>query len=164
MKVFYFGGQKSGKSNLAEQQTLTLSGLTKPYYIATYDDSYGDSEMQKRILDHKVSREDNFITIEETLDLSKVIKSGNTYLVDCLSMWILNNIDNREVDFINQLDYLLKIDANIVFVLNDTTQGIIPIDKISRRYVDLTGIVGQKIAKICDNVYEVKFGIPIQLK
>jgi len=39
MKVLYFGGQKSGKSRLAEMRALSLSKnrAIKPYYIATYD-------------------------------------------------------------------------------------------------------------------------------
>ena len=95
MKVLYFGGQKSGKSNLAEKKALELSSL-QPYYIATYDNSYGDREMEIKISKHQNSREDNFITIEESKDLTKVIKDTNTYLIDCLSMWLLNNIDLNE--------------------------------------------------------------------
>ena len=51
-----------------------------------------------------------------------------------------------------------------MFVLNDVTCGVIPIDAISRRYVDLSGLIGQKLAMICDEVYEVKLGLRIRLK
>ena len=160
MKILYFGGQKSGKSRLAEQRALNLS-QAKPTYIATYHDSYSDSEMKARIAKHKTQREDKFITIEEPKDLVKVIDKG-TYLVDCVSMWILNNPDEEEL--LSQLKTLSKIDANIIFVLNEVTSGVIPMDKESRKFVDLTGIIGQKLAEICDEVYEVKFGIEVRIK
>ncbi len=163
MKILYFGGQKSGKSKLAEQKTIELC-KTKPYYIATYDNSYGDSEMKSRVLNHQKQREGNFITIEEIKDLTKVVKDNNTYLIDCISMWLLNNIENEQKELLSQLEKISKTNANIVFVLNDVNSGVIPLDKLSRKYVDLSGIIGQKLASICDEVYEVKLGIGIKIK
>jgi adenosylcobinamide kinase/adenosylcobinamide-phosphate guanylyltransferase len=163
MKVLYFGGQKSGKSRLAEAKALEISN-SKPYYIATYDNSFGDKEMDKRIQRHQDDREGKFITIEQTKDLPKVIKDGNTYLIDCISMWILNHIETSEEELIEQIEKLSQIDANIVFVLNDVNSGVIPLEYQSRRFVDFTGIVGQKLASICDEVYEVKLGIGVQIK
>ncbi len=164
MKILYFGGQKSGKSNLAEQKAIRLSNERKPYYIATYDNSYGDSEMIQRIQKHQLQRVDNFLTIEETHELFSVINEGETYLIDCISMWILNNIEEDETNLLEQLDLLSKKNANIVFVLNDVSSGVIPLDSLSRKYVDLSGIIGQKLASFCDEVYEVKLGLEVKLK
>lgn len=164
MKYLYFGGQKSGKSSLAEQKTLTLSSHSKPFYIATYDRSFYDSEMNQRIEKHQLQRENKFITIEEPKDLSKVIQANNCYLVDCVSMWILNNIDQKEDFFLHQLDRLSIIDSTIVFVLNDVSSGIIPLQRETRKFVDLSGIIGQKLASICDEVYEVKLALALRLK
>jgi len=163
-KILYFGGQKSGKSALAEQKTIELSSSKAPYYIATYDNSFGDSEMKQRVDKHQNQRENRFITIEEPKDLRKVIKEGETYLIDCLSMWLLNNIDLDELQLLEQLKMLQNCKANIVFVLNDVSSGVIPLDKESRKYVDMSGIIGQFVAKFCDEVYEVKMGIAIKLK
>ena len=164
MKILYYGGQKSGKSHLAEAKALLLSGHKKPDYIATYDNSYNDDEMERRIDRHKRQREDKFITIEEPFDLPSVIKSGETYLIDCISMWILNNIKLSEEELISQIETLATIDANIVFVLNDVSSGIIPLEKESRKFVDLSGIIGQKIAAISDEVFEVILGLEKALK
>ena len=166
MFILYYGGQKSGKSKLAEKKAIELSSKTKkkPFYIATYDDSYFDDEMKKRISNHQKQRKNNFITIEETINLPKVIKENETYLVDCLSMWILNNIDNDDKKLFRQIKKLKKLNTNIVFVLNDVNNGVIPMDKMSRKFVDTTGIIGQKIAKMSDKVYEVKLGISQKLK
>ena len=163
MKILYFGGQKSGKSSLAEAKTLSIT-THKPIYLATYDHSFGDDEMGMRIDKHRSSRGEKFITIEESRDLLRVIKPHHTYLVDCISMWILNRLDASEEEMIAEIEVLGTIDANIVFVLNDVTSGVIPADSISRRYVDLSGIIGQKLAQICDEVIEVKLGLERRLK
>jgi adenosylcobinamide kinase/adenosylcobinamide-phosphate guanylyltransferase len=163
MRILYFGGQKSGKSTLAEKKALELSD-SKPYYIATYNNSFNDNEMAKRIEKHRLQREDSFITIEEQNNLIKVIEDNNTYLIDCISMWLLNNIENSEEFLLKQIDTICKTNANIIFVLNDVNSGVIPIDNISRQFVDLTGIIGQKIALMCNEVYEVKFGLENRLK
>ncbi|MBD3806875.1 bifunctional adenosylcobinamide kinase/adenosylcobinamide-phosphate guanylyltransferase [Sulfuricurvum sp.] len=113
MKILYFGGQKSGKSSLAETKALALA-TDKPYYLATYDHSFGDDEMKMRI--------------------------------------------------VSEIETLGEIDANIVFVLNDVGSGVIPNDPISRRYVDLSGIIAQALARCCDEVYEVKLGLEKRLK
>lgn len=164
MKILYFGGQKSGKSRVAEARTLELSKDKKPYYIATYDNSYGDIEMQNRVLKHQNQRSDKFNTIEEKFELSTVIKDENTYLIDCISMWLLNGIDKDEEKLLKEIEKISKIDANIVFVLNDVNSGVIPFDNISRKFVDLSGIIGQKLASFCDEVYEVKLGLTQKLK
>ena len=164
MKILYFGGQKSGKSLLAEVKTLKLSKEEKPYYIATYDNSYGDISMQNKINNHKIQRENNFISIEQTHNLLEVIEDNHTYIIDCMSMWILNNIDKDDEYFINHINKIGKINANIVFVLNDVNSGIIPLEAQSRRFVDITGIVGASLVGICSEVYEVKFTLENRLK
>jgi len=164
VKVLYFGGQKSGKSRLAEKKALALSRDKKPYYIATYNNSFKDSEMEERIKKHKLQRANRFITIEESFNLNRVIKDKNIYLIDCVSMWILNMIDKDLSKLLEEIELISKRDIDIIFVLNDVNSGIIPIDKISRRFVDYSGVIGQKIASFCDEVYEVKFGIELKIK
>ena len=164
MKTLYYGGQKSGKSLLAEKKSLQLAYNTKPYYIATYDNSYYDNEMQSRIKKHQSQRKENFISIEEPKDLTKVIKNNNTYLIDCISMWILNHLEDDIDVLLAQLERIISVDAHIVMVLNDVGSGVIPMDVQSRKFVDYSGIVGQKLAQLCDEVYEVKLGLEMKLK
>ncbi len=164
MKILYYGGQKSGKSLLAERKALELSIGTKPYYIATYDKSYEDKEMQRRIETHQAQRKERFITIEEPLHPSAHIKAGGTYLIDCMSMWLLNTIEEPIEVLKREIERVAGIDADIIFVLNDVSSGIIPIDSMSRTYVDRSGIIGQRLAALCDEVYEVKLGIAVRLK
>jgi len=120
--------------------------------------------MQERLWQHAFQRANKFITIEEPFELSKVVKKKGTYLIDCISMWILNTINVEMHELFEELELLEKSDANIIFVLNDVNSGVIPLDKESRTFVDRTGVIGQKLASFCDEVYEVKMGLPIQLK
>jgi len=162
MKILYVGGQKSGKSRLAEQKILEIA-TQKPYYIATYDDSYADVEMQQRLAQHRKQRAERFVTLEEPLFLDRVIEDGRSYLVDCLSMWILNLL---EADIAHEpiLDAVFGKEADMVFVLNSVGSGIIPDNALSRRYIDLSGVIGQQVAAACDEVYEVVVGLPKRLK
>jgi len=162
LKVLYIGGQKSGKSSLAERKILSLADK-KPYYIATYDNSFDDDEMQKRVDIHKKRREESFVTLEEPLYLDRVIEDNEFYLVDCLSMWIMNTLE-KGVDFKDILKRVLKKDATIVFVLNDVNSGIIPQNRLAREYIDISGIVGQITAASCDEVYHVIVGLENRLK
>lgn len=164
MKIFYFGGQKSGKTKAGIKKAFELSRTKKPYYIATYDNSFGDSSMGERINKHIIERKNDFITIEEPKDLTKIIKENNTYLIDCVSMWLFNNLQNNEESLKLQLLEICKKEANIIFILNDVSCGVIPFDKESRRFVDYSGIIGQELVKLCDEVYEVKYGIERKIK
>jgi adenosylcobinamide kinase/adenosylcobinamide-phosphate guanylyltransferase len=164
MKILYYGGQKSGKSLLAEKRALELTYDKKPYYIATYDNSYADQEMQERIYKHQWQREAKFISIEEPYDLPSVIANRGTFLVDCLSMWILNTLDIEIDELFEQIETLANRNANIIFVLNNVSSGVIPMDAESRKFVDRSGVIGQRVAKICDEVYEVKVGLESRLK
>jgi adenosylcobinamide kinase/adenosylcobinamide-phosphate guanylyltransferase len=164
MKVLYFGGQKSGKSLLAEEKTLQLTGNKMPFYLATYNNNYHDDEMNQRVKKHQTQRQTSFLTIEEPFDLRGVIEENESYLVDCLSMWLLNNLEKSEEELLSELDALASSSSHIVFVLNSVNEGVIPLEKESRKFVDLTGIIGQKVASFCDEVYEVKLGIEVKLK
>ncbi len=164
MKIFYFGGQKSGKTRAGIKKALELSLNEKPYYVATYDNSFGDDSMQNRIDKHIIERKEDFITIEEPKDLTKIVEVNKTYLIDCVSMWLFNNLQNSEETLKTQLQEISKINANIIFILNDVSCGIIPLDKESRRFVDFSGLIGQELAKLCDEVYEIKYGIERRLK
>lgn len=164
MKILYIGGQKSGKSSFAEKKALSISKKQKPVYVATYQNSFDDKEMKKRIKKHQNTRLDKFETLEATYDLHKVLQEDKTYLIDCLSMWIFNHLDFAQEKIEKKIKKLLKSKANIVFVLNDVTTGVIPLDKESRKFVDLTGIVGQIVAKSCDEVIRVEYGIETKIK
>jgi len=164
MKALFIGGIKSGKSKNAENFTIKHADK-KPYYLATTE--FIDEEMAKKIELHKIQREDNFITIEESLELTKSISECNdVVLVECLSMWINNMLYHKrsKEQIFKEIDELLSLDRSIVFVLNDVGTGIIPDNKLAREFIDLSGIISQKIASKCDAVFHTIAGISTRIK
>jgi adenosylcobinamide kinase/adenosylcobinamide-phosphate guanylyltransferase len=163
MKVLFTGGQKSGKSTEAEKMAISLA-TSKPYYLATSE--IMDRELERRVELHKKQREDRFITVEEPLNLSDTINScDDVVLVECLTIWINNMLhyDKRD-DIFSELEKVLSLKNDMVFVLNDVGLGIIPENKLAREFIDISGKVGQMVAASCDEVYYVTCGIRSQLK
>lgn len=163
-KVLFIGGIKSGKSFCAEKYALKNS-TTKPTYLATTE--FIDEEMQKRVDAHKLNRKDEFETIEESLKLYEIISIlDDVILIECVSMWINNmlyhgfNFD----DMSNELEDILALDKNIVFVLNDVGAGVIPDNNLAREFIDISGKLSQLIASECDEVYHTIAGISTRIK
>ena len=68
--IFYItGGERSGKSNFAQQ--LALQHSNAPKYVAT--SRIWDDDHQKRIDRHKADRDDRWTSVEEEKLLSTVI-------------------------------------------------------------------------------------------
>jgi len=167
------GGARSGKSHYAEQ--LALASHKEVIYIAT--GSAGDDEMQARIEKHQADRPKYWQTIEEPVLLADVIERyANTrhcLLVDCLTL-LLSNIlfdsqgNYQEDVFLQQKQALLNelphIHADIILVSNEVGSGVIPIDSMSRHFVDEAGRLHQQLAKLCSHVTLVTAGLAQQLK
>lgn len=163
MIVLYTGGQKSGKSLLAEGKTLELA-KEKPYYLATAE--VFDEEFKERVKRHLVQRGDAFITIEEPCSLSEAIAScDDAILIDCLTVWINNMIFYmREEEISTEIEKLLDSGKDIVMVINEVGCGIIPGDKLSRKFADLSGQVAQQVARRADEVHFCSAGLSLRMK
>jgi adenosylcobinamide kinase / adenosylcobinamide-phosphate guanylyltransferase len=163
------GGARSGKSRYAEQ-IATHSGL-ECIYLATAQ--AGDAEMAERIRLHRAQRSGFVETIEEPLALAQAIAATmhekRCVLVDCLTLWLTNLLlRNDENFFIHQRAELFTVIAaargHIIFVSNEVGQGVVPIDPLSRRFVDESGRLHQDIAARCNRVVFVTAGLPTILK
>ena len=161
------GGARSGKSRFGEQIAKD-SGL-EVIYVATAQ-AY-DNEMVKRIEQHKLDRPDYWQSIEEPVNLPKIIEdnshSKNIILVDCLTLWLMNLLDAkldipREVDAL--LNALSKSSGAVVMVSNEITMGVVPMGEMSRQYVDELGRMHQRIAQQAHNVTLMVAGIPMAIK
>lgn len=163
------GGARSGKSRYAEQRALA-SGL-ECVYIATAQ--AGDGEMAERIRLHREQRSGFSFTIEEPLQLAKIIgeqmSPARCLLIDCLTLWLTNLLllDNEarfEQEKSALFDTLKNHRGHIIFVSNEVGQGVVPIDPLSRRFVDESGRLHQQLASVCDRVAFVVAGLPQILK
>ncbi len=173
MIEFVLGGARSGKSQYAEQQAL-LSGLSV-IYIAT--GQAGDKEMSVRIAHHRQRRPDHWLTIEEPVFLASAIENyaaSDCYLiVDCLTLWLTNLLFNQQGKveqqrFDQQTDLLFNCLSNfsghLIFVSNEVGQGVVAADAMTRRFVDESGFLHQKIAGLSDRVVFMTAGLAQVLK
>ena len=165
MKILIIGGVKSGKSRHAEKRILEIAEGKKPIYLATTE--LLDPEMETRIAEHQKRRGEKFQTIEEPLHLAKAL--GNTdvpVLIECLTMWLNNALFHQlpESKIFAEIELLLLLENDIVFVLNEVGLGIIPDNPLSRKFVDLSGRIAQKLAECCDEIWGCTAGILVKLK
>lgn len=165
LRILVTGGIKSGKSRYAETLALQIASQP-PLYLATTE-PMADPEMKQRIAQHQQQRGDRFVTCEEGLWLSQVLpKTPTLVLVECLTMWLNNLLFHEQEDSIafRELEQLWSTPHDFVFVLNEVGLGIIPDNPLARRFVDLSGRVGQWLGSRCHQVYFCAAGIPLQLK
>ena len=164
MKALFIGGIKSGKSLHAETFALKHSKLP-PVYLATTE--FVDEEMHKRIEYHKLQRSENFLTVEEPMNLLEAIRPMKTLvLIECTTMWINNMLHHgfKYEDIHDHIQKLLQLPNDIVFVQNDVGSGVIPDNALAREYIDISGRISQLLAQDCDNVFHVIAGISTQIK
>jgi adenosylcobinamide kinase/adenosylcobinamide-phosphate guanylyltransferase len=163
------GGARSGKSLLAER-LATGSGL-ECIYIATA--TAGDGEMAARIREHRERRNGFARTIEEPRQLARVIaeqmRPDRCLLVDCLTLWLTNILlaDDPAV-FTYEREQLLQVlarsEGRILLVSNEVGLGVVPMDPLSRRFVDESGRLHQLIAALSQRTIFVIAGLPQVLK
>ena len=176
MKItFIIGGARSGKSSFALNEASKVSG--QKAYIATAEAL--DEEMKDRIEKHKAERGNDWDTFEEPIRISDVLLSLNNknsaVLLDCLTIWLSNILLKAEAagpgcespeDSIHKfIDNLKQSNGLKLFIVsNEVGAGIVPENKLARRFRDLAGTLNQKVAGIADEVYMVTAGIPVKIK
>lgn len=163
------GGARSGKSTLAEQRA-TASGK-QVVYVATAQDL--DGEMAARIDHHQTRRPNHWLTEEEPVALAEVLARHNTtdtlILVDCLTLWVSNllcldngiHLEEQKQALLQQLS---EQQSDVILVSNETGMGVIPMGKLTRRFVDESGWLHQALATRAHQVTLVVAGLPLQLK
>ena len=165
MKILITGGVKSGKSRHAEKRILSLGNSIKPVYLATTE--LNDPEMKKRITEHLQRRSNTFKTIEEPLRLAYVLRNIQCpVLIECLTMWLNNALHHKysERKIFAEIDNLLSLECDVVFVLNEVGLGIIPENPLARKFLDISGRIAQKLGEACDEVIWSVAGNTIRIK
>ncbi len=169
MKQLILGGARSGKSRLAEQ--LTAQYGDNIAYVATANRQFNDDEMDDRIAHHRRQRPKHWLTIETPLELSEQILRANQYdcmMIDCLTLWLTNCLMAGDSIWQDQkqkfIDSVSQVSGNLIIVSNEVGMGIVPIDSLSRRFIDESGFLHQTLAQICDRVVFTAAGLPLVMK
>jgi adenosylcobinamide kinase/adenosylcobinamide-phosphate guanylyltransferase len=167
-KILITGGIKSGKSRFALKLAREMEEAEK-IFIATARPI--DKEMQDKIERHKKERGSDFKIVEEAIHLGTVLKKINpsTAIIDCLTLWLSNLFfEVEESEKLQEMESLITVlkefRGNLIIVTNEVGLGIIPQDEISRRYQAELGILNQKVAEACNEIYVIISGIPFKIK
>ncbi|MEB0041246.1 MULTISPECIES: bifunctional adenosylcobinamide kinase/adenosylcobinamide-phosphate guanylyltransferase [unclassified Pseudomonas] len=169
MLQLILGGARSGKSRLAEGLAAD-SGL-EVTYIATSQPL--DGEMNQRIALHRQRRPEQWLLIEEPVELARVLRNNastdRVLLVDCLTLWLTNllmleDYERLAVEREALLSCLAELPGDIIFVSNETGLGVVPLGELTRRYVDEAGWLHQALAQRCQRVVLTVAGLPLTLK
>ena len=176
--ILVTGGARSGKSTYAESIYSTQDDVV---YIATAN--IDDEEMKERVKRHQLMRSQIWTTFEGTYNLHEAIREAKNYLLDCITILAstimfdmtrdhkkISGALQKEVEqkILSELTLLIQrvkqIDGTLVMVTNEVGSSIVPEQHVARIYRDIIGNVNQQIASLCDEVYLVVCGIPLQLK
>ena len=167
--VLITGGARSGKSGYAEQRARGLG--PRLLYIATAENR--DKEMCQRIAEHKRRRGNEWVTIEEPLELTATLLAQRTRtdcaLVDCLTLWLSNLLLAYEVKYAREkverfVETTSQLDFHLMLVTNEVGWGIVPDNSLARQFRDLSGWANQRMATVANEVVLMVTGIPMIVK
>jgi len=168
--ILVTGGCRSGKSRFALD--YANHRFKNRLYLATGQAL--DEEMKERIKEHQRQRGQDWRTVEEPLNIAMAIDheaaTAGVILIDCITMWISNMLFQNmpEEEIIHSTGTLAeriqKSPCSFVLVTNEVGAGIVPENRLARRFRDLSGMVNQKLAACADEVYWLVAGIPIKIK
>ena len=159
------GGARSGKSRYALERARQIPGSRA--FLATaeeFDDEYG-----ARIQRHRRERGEEFVTIEEPIEIARVIGESefDVLVVDCLTLWI-SNVMFAQKDCDAHVEGLTAASqtaaGTVIFVTNEVGSGIVPDNALAREFRDRAGFLNQRIASIAHEVYWMAFGQPLRIK
>ena len=169
--ILITGGARSGKSLYAERLALEI-GEGRATYIATAE--VLDDEMAERVAIHKSRRGGNWETIEAPFRADeKILEAGagrGAILFDCVTMYISNLIcaDSTDEEILRAVDGIIcaaeAVSGTVIFVSNEVGCGIVPENKLARRFRDLAGLANQRIAARSDKVILMVAGIAVEVK
>lgn len=182
MIVLVTGGARSGKSTFAERYAAHLG--KRGIYIAT--SPVFDEELKQRVKLHQARRESSpfrWETVEEPFQLAEKltelgarpdVKDGRTVLlIDCLILWLSNwLVREEEHPSVEQLlvqiaalqEVIRTFPGTLLLVTNEVGYGVVPDNPLGRVFRDVAGIMNQRIAQECEQVFLVTAGIPVEMK
>lgn len=163
------GGVRTGKSAFAIELSRTLG--QRRVFVATAEAK--DDEMRERIARHQIDRGDEFVTIEEPLDLTEVllgITDTDVVLIDCLTLWLSNMLlrdcstSQVEQEVERLVEAIEKSRFNTVIVTNEVGMGIVPESVLGRLFRDLAGHAHQRLASQAERIYLAALGVILRLR
>ncbi|MBD2629105.1 bifunctional adenosylcobinamide kinase/adenosylcobinamide-phosphate guanylyltransferase [Trichormus variabilis] len=166
--ILVTGPARSGKSEWAE--TLAKQSEKSVIYIATATENPEDQEWQQRIEKHQKRRPQDWVTLYVPMELTTSLahaKPNTCLLIDSLGTWVANFLEQDDLSWENTLAELLKIvglvEADLVFVGEETGWGVVPAYPMGRTFRDRLGSLVRQLGAISETVYLVTGGYVLNL-
>ena len=147
--IFITGGTKSGKSEFAEYLGRKIEKIT---YIALSELRADDVNWQKKILQHRKRRPEEWELVE-TNNLINVLKSvQGAVLIDSIGGFIMESINKNDEEWEKKIYLLLDIlqdrENTTLIVGEQVGWSLVSEYKIGNKYIERLGILQKKITKI----------------
>jgi adenosylcobinamide kinase/adenosylcobinamide-phosphate guanylyltransferase len=180
--VFILGGTRSGKSTYAAARASALATDGRVTYLGTA--LPGDPELDDRVAAHRRARPAAWETVDVGLDLAGAVRSvpdDRVVLLDGLTLWLSaltadgsREPGSREPEPLDPgrllagpigdaLAALADRPGPAVVVSDEISLGVVPLGAETRRFVDLLGLVHQRVAAMADEAYLMVAGLPMPL-
>lgn len=166
--VFLLGGARSGKSSLAVRLARGWEG---PVSVVATAEAL-DNEMAERIRLHRGERPPEWETIEEPLELERVLEQlpeDRAIVIDCISLWVANMLargdsDSKVVARASGAATRASARSSLtIAVSNEVGLGVVPVTELGRRYRDLLGRVNAEWAAAAEQAALVVAGRVLSL-
>ncbi len=175
--ILILGGTASGKSEFAERHAVSLGGSV--CYVATADPR--DSEMRRRIENHRTRRPRTWHTLEVQRGLGHALAAAprsRVVILESLGMLVTNHLGPPhrrgpslaklraalEEEILNFTEACTGWGATAIVVSEEVGLGIVPAIPLARRFTDVLGWINQWVGARAHEVYLVVAGIPLLLK
>jgi histidinol-phosphate/aromatic aminotransferase/cobyric acid decarboxylase-like protein/adenosyl cobinamide kinase/adenosyl cobinamide phosphate guanylyltransferase len=155
------GGTRSGKSAHAERLALAIGAPVR--YVATADSD--DRSMADRIAQHRARRPAAWETVDAGDSLAAAIDSEGVSLIDGLGGWIAATLHRNGGDLSAEIDRVIERArrSDVIVVAEQAGQGMLPLDAVSRAWLDHLGEAVQRLSTAAERVDYVVAGHPIAL-
>jgi len=167
MLHYITGGERSGKSNYAQEMALSLSDA--PIYLAT--SRIWDDDHRARIQRHIADRDERWTSIAAEKELAAVIPAQSIVVIDCVTLWLTNffvdthnDVQQSLAEAKKEFDKLLQLEATLLIISNEIGMGGHAATEVGRKFTSLQGWMNQYIAKHADKVTLLVSGIPVPIK
>jgi len=179
MRELILGGQKSGKSRLAEERARSWLMVPGRQALLLATAQASDAEMAARIERHRrerAARVPALRTVEVSGDLAQALMAagaaGTLLVVDCLTLWLTQRLmpwqGPAATDLASQTDALVAAitvaPGPLVVVSNEIALGVVPIDDATRHFIDALGSLHQRVATACERVTLMVAGCELTVK
>lgn len=154
--VLVLGGQRSGKSERAEE--LAATGPAPVTYVATAKageaaKAGADPELEARLRQHQARRDPSWCTVEAGDHLE--LPAAGTVILDGLGLWLAGLEDPVEPEWVVER---LRRPGPTVVVSDEVGMGVIAPTPEGRRFADALGRINQAVAGAADRAYLVVAG------